>query len=169
MVDGDSAVGRLRMKVSYAGRLGPDQVAISDPSNDKLHANLTEIAVSSEPENAQTYNEGDVIEVMADSTEGAEVAGTPQLALTIGDYSMNASHDRVEASSLSTCIPSQFHFTCTVQKGDTHEDGIHIGAKPINLNGGTIADFGGNDATLTINALGTLEEHKVDSPEVGGL
>uniref|UniRef100_UPI000A4A296F DUF4347 domain-containing protein n=1 Tax=Comamonas testosteroni TaxID=285 RepID=UPI000A4A296F len=95
-----------------------------------------------------TYKAGDVISVQVNFGESVTVAGTPQLTLETG------STDRVinYASGSGT---STLTFNYTVQAGDTAADLDYISTSALALNGGSIRDVAGNDATLTLAAPGS--------------
>ncbi|WP_374489269.1 DUF4347 domain-containing protein [Zoogloea sp.] len=86
-----------------------------------------------------TVNFGDNITV----TTGG---GTPRIALTIGSTTRYASY--VSGSGTSALL-----FRYTTQTGDNDSDGITVGA--LDTNGGTLKDANGNDATLTLNSVGS--------------
>lgn len=95
-----------------------------------------------------TYKVGDVISVQVNFAESVTVTGTPQLTLETG------STDRV-VNYASGSGTNSLTFTYTVQAGDSNADLDYIGTNALGLNGGTIRDAAGNDATLTLAAPGT--------------
>ncbi|MFT0633977.1 Ig-like domain-containing protein [Pseudomonas sihuiensis] len=94
-----------------------------------------------------TYKVGDVISVQVNFAESVTVTGTPQLTLETG------STDRV-VNYASGSGTNSLTFTYTVQAGDSNADLDYIGTNALGLNGGTIRDAAGNDATLTLAAPG---------------
>jgi hypothetical protein len=89
-------------------------------------------------------------EAMTIDTSG----GTPRIALTVGGSTVYADYASGSGSSALT-------FTYTVQAGDTDSDGIVVGA--LSANGGTLRDAAGNDATLTLNSVGSTASVLVDT------
>ena len=87
------------------------------------------------------YRVGQNLDFTVNFSENVIVSGVPTIGLTIGTTSCSASY-------LSGSGSSALVFRYTVQAGDTDADGI-ASASPMALNGGTIQDAAGNDATLT--------------------
>ncbi|WP_290622132.1 Ig-like domain-containing protein, partial [Arsukibacterium sp. UBA3189] len=80
--------------------------------------------------------------------------GTPQLALTVGAITRQAVY-------LSGSGTSSLLYRYTVQNGDDDSDGIAIGS--LASNGGTLRDAAGNNANLTLNAVGSTASVLVDA------
>lgn len=78
------------------------------------------------------------------------VTGSPQLALVIGATTVQATYQ----AALSTATISLFRYT--VLAGQSDSDGIAVGA--LSLNGGSIQNAGGVNATL---GLGNLDTNRV--------
>ncbi|MDC3011004.1 Ig-like domain-containing protein, partial [Synechococcus sp. AH-736-G21] len=96
-----------------------------------------------------TYKADDVITINVDFSEAVTVnttGGTPQLTLETG------STDQVVNYS-SGSGTSTLSFTYTVQDGDSSADLNYETTSSLALNGGTIKDAAGNNATLTLPAL----------------
>ena len=117
-----------------------------------------------------SYKAGDVIAVQVNFSEAVTVTGTPQLTLETG------STDRVVDYS-SGSGGSTLTFNYTVQAGDTSADLDYLSTGALVLNGGTIKDTAGNDATLTLanpgaaNSLGANKAIVIDTtaPTVSGV
>ena len=90
-------------------------------------------------------NVGNVITATVTMSETVQVTGTPQLTLTIGSTTKQASYSSGTGTTILT-------FTYAVQKGLFDGDGISIAANAIMLNGGTIQDSVGN----TVDPITTL-------------
>ncbi len=91
---------------------------------------------------------GDTFTIRVTFSDTVVVTGTPTLTLETGDV------DRVihyESGSGTT----QLFFRYTVQLGDTSPDLDYVSTTALALNGGTIRDAEGNDATLTLPAPGS--------------
>jgi len=96
-----------------------------------------------------SFKAGDVIGVRVTFSETVTVTGTPQITLETG------ATDRVvnySSGSGSTVLV----FNYTVQAGDTSSDLDYVATNSLALNGGTIKDTAGNDATLTLASPGAL-------------
>jgi len=108
------------------------------------------------PENA-TYVSGQNLDFTVNFNESATVntiGGTPQLAITIGSTTRQATY-------LSGSGSSALLFRYTVQTGDSDRDGIAIGT--LAANGGTIRDTSSNNANLTLNSVGATIGVLVDA------
>ncbi len=81
------------------------------------------------------------IPLTVNMSEAVVVTGTPRVAVDVGGQTRYATY--TSGSTTSALV-----FTLTPQSGDLDLDGITV-SSPIQLNGGTIKDIAGNDATLT--------------------
>ena len=115
-------------------------------------------SITSTPTSGNTYTPDEVIEVSVTFSETVLVTGTPQIALTIGSDTRQATYQ--SGNSTTTLV-----FAYTLATGDEDSDGISIAADALALNGGTIKDAIGNAATVTHSALATQAAHKVDTAE----
>ena len=119
------------------------------------------VSFVSSPDPAATYGIGDTINVRVIFNENVTVTGTPQLTLETGTT------DRVinYASGSGT---NTIYFTYIVQAGDVSPDLDYVATNSLTLNGGTIRDGAGNNATLTLptpggpNSLSFIEGLVVD-------
>ncbi|MDD3484864.1 DUF4347 domain-containing protein, partial [Azovibrio restrictus] len=93
------------------------------------------------------YKAGDTLSIQISFSENVSVTGTPQLTLETGTT------DRVINYS-SGSGSSTLSFTYTVQAGDTSADLDYLSTAALALNGGTIKDGAGNNATLTLPSPG---------------
>ena len=85
--------------------------------------------------------------------------GTPTLALNIGGVSRDATY---RGSLYGGSGTTEINFRYVFASGDTDNDGISIDAGSISLNGGTMQDAAGNDATLSYSAVAANSSLKVD-------
>ena len=116
---------------------------------------VREIAFNSSPARGGTYEFGETIEVVVEFDRRVAAAGSPQVALTIGTETRQATFSAWGDQSL--------YFDYTVQEGDRDEDGISIAANALVLNGGTIrAADGTTDADLRHAAVAAERGSKVD-------
>src|SRR5690606_9990518 len=91
---------------------------------------------------------GDVISVQVNFGENVTVAGTPQLTLETGSTDRTINYAGGSGTTTLT-------FNYTVQAGDSAADLDYISSGALALNGGSIRDAAGNDATLTLATPGT--------------
>ena len=98
-----------------------------------------------------TYTPGDSLSFTVNWNEAVDVTGTPALNLTIGGSARQANY----ASGTGTAATV---FSYTVQSGD--EGAVSVTS--LTLDGGTIKDAAGNDATLTLNSVGDTSGVLVD-------
>ncbi|MDX7826108.1 cadherin repeat domain-containing protein [Aeromonas caviae] len=96
---------------------------------------------------AGTYGVGSVISIQVSFSEAVTVSGTPQLTLETGATDRTINY--VSGSGSNTLT-----FNYTVQAGDTSADLDYLSAAALGLNGGTIRDAAGNNATLTLPTPG---------------
>ena len=120
-------------------------------------ASIQSLAVTSDPGDDDTYAPGDSIEVTVTFNEAVTVTGTPQLELDFDGTAKTASYGSASGAAVV--------FSYTVAAGESDSDGIAIGANMLTLNGGTIQDVSGNDATLTHDAVAADSGHKVGLPD----
>ncbi|MDX8553185.1 T9SS type A sorting domain-containing protein [Tenacibaculum sp. 1B UA] len=104
-----------------------------------------------------TYISGQNLDFTVNFNENTIVntaGGTPQIAITIGATTRQATYQN--GSGTSALL-----FRYTVQAGDLDTDGIAIGA--LAVNGGTLKDAVNNDANLTLNSIGVTTAVLVDA------
>lgn len=109
------------------------------------------------PGNA-TYNAGQHLDFTVNFGENVTVdttGGTPYVALTLD------TGGAVQASYLSGSGTAALAFRYTVQSGNADANGITVGA--LSTNGGTLRDAAGNNATLTLNSVGSTAAVLVDA------
>ena len=145
--------------------LGLGTYAIANSANHKVDGSPRVPAVSAvsitRPVSGDTYELGEEILVDVTFDSGVDVrrgTGNPQLALTIGTQTRQASYFGYRSYSTHT-------FNYYVQASDSDADGISIGVSALTLNGGTIKVRGGTtDATLGlgVHAIANSANHKVD-------
>lgn len=92
------------------------------------------------------------------TSETVNVTGTPRIAVDVGGVTRYAAYTSGTGTSSLT-------FTYTMVAGDVDLDGVTI-TSPMQLNGGTIKDLNGNDATLTFTVPNTSNV-KVNYPSLG--
>lgn len=92
------------------------------------------------------YGPGQSLDFTVMWDQDLAVTGTPQIAVTIGSTT-------VQATYLTSPAPSAAVFRYTVLAGQTDANGITVGA--LSLNGGSIANGYGTPAQLTLNSVGS--------------
>ncbi|MDP4092738.1 MAG: S-layer homology domain-containing protein [Bacillota bacterium] len=154
------------------GTLALNNTAITDAANNNADitlngvGNVTAVLVDNTsptvgsvavPSNA-TYTVGQDLNFTVNYDENVNVntaGGTPYIELTLSTGKVNAAY--VSGSGTTALL-----FRYTVSAGNEDTDGIAV-ASAINLNGGSITDSAGNDASLTLNGLGMTTGVNVDA------
>jgi hypothetical protein len=91
-------------------------------------------------------------------SESVTVTGTPRIAVNVGGVTRYADYTSGTGTSALT-------FTYAMVAGDIDLDGVTL-VSPIELNGGTIRDIGGNDTSLSFTVPNTSNV-KVNYPSLG--
>ena len=112
------------------------------------------VQLTSTPGTDGAYAAGDEIEVTVWFDRTVFVTGSPQLALTVGSDSREASYRSTAGDVL--------RFVYTVADDDSDTDGVSIAADALDENGGTIRDGADEGAVLTHAAVGADVGHRVD-------
>ena len=123
---------------------------------------VSRIAFRGSPASGDTYELGETIRVDVEFDREVLVSGSPQVALTIGSQTRQATLSYYSGES------QWLSFEYEVEAADRDADGISIAADALSLNGGSIkasAD-GTTDADLTHKAVATDAERKVDGSRV---
>ena len=132
--------------------------------NDQLAATISSVSSST---GNDSYKAGEVIAVTVTFTENVTVVtsgGTPTITLETGATDRLASYASGSGGTTLT-------FNYTIQAGDTSSDLDYTGTDVLLLNGGTIKDGAGNNATLTLatpgaaNSLGANKAIVVDTTD----
>lgn len=98
-----------------------------------------------------------IIPLTVNLSEAVTVTGNPQIAVDVGGTTRYAVYSSGSGTTALT-------FTLSPQPGDVDLDGIAI-SSPIQLNGGTLKDAAGNDASLTFTPPDT-SGIKIDYPSL---
>ena len=119
---------------------------------------VTDLVFNNRPQSGDIYSGGEEISVGIRFSKQVSITGSPQLALTIGTTTRQAT--TFQHSTLTNFL----YFEHSVQQGDRDEDGISIAANALSLNGGTIRSAEGEDAVLDLgtHAIRNDPAHKVD-------
>ena len=120
-------------------------------------------AVSASSPNANSaYKAGDTIAIAVTFDDWVQVTGTPLLALETGDPDGQARYDSGDGGPNLT-------FLYEIRAGDNSGDLDYNATNAIDLDGGSIADFAGNPANLTLpepgeeNSLAHSKNIRVDT------
>ncbi|MCY4374467.1 MAG: hypothetical protein OXC31_11890, partial [Spirochaetaceae bacterium] len=121
-----------------------------------LPSMVNSVRITSSPHDGTAYGAGQWVQAFLYFSQRVEVEGNPQLALTVGSQTRQA--------SLSGRGLTLFGFRYLVQADDMDTDGISIAPNALTLNGGSIRGQDGADANLDLgsNAIANAEGHAVD-------
>lgn len=133
-------------------------------SNEAIVVDTTKPTVSSVTSATAngSYKAGTSIGVTVTFSEAVYVTGTPQITLETGLIDGVASY--VSGSGTTALV-----FSYTVQSGHNSSDLDYASTSALSVNGGSIKDFAGNDATVTLatpgaaNSLGNAKSIIVDT------
>ena len=159
--------GTIRDAVNDAN-LNLGNHAISDATDQKVDGvtpTVASLSIDSSPQSGDAYGVGEMIAATVGFNEPITVAGRPQLQLTIGSQSPQASYSHCFSSTgdpPGSCRFLVFHHS--VRSSDSDPNGISIAANALTLNGSTIRDAGGNNAARALgsHAISNDASHKVD-------
>ncbi len=157
-----------------AAALGLGSHALSAAAGHKVDgtlagASVTGVAVSSTPESGDTYGLGERIEVQVTFDRAVTVTGAPQLALTVGTTTRQASY---AAGSGTATLSFAYRVQGAGSGGsgtggvDADADGVGVAAAALTLNGATIVNTadGVRPAVLALgsHAIAAAANDKVD-------
>ena len=104
-----------------------------------------------------TYIVGETISIQVNLDEATLVAGgTPRIKLNTSPTARYANY--VSGSGTSTLT-----FSYTIQAGDTSGDLNYFDANSLELNGATLKDAAGNNATIALDAIGAASQRTRDA------
>ena len=117
-----------------------------------------------DPVRGDTYQRGERIQLLVEFDRAVTVTGLPQMALSIGTETRQASFFPISFLDLGSSV----YFSYTVQAADRDADGISIAANALSLHGGAIRLAGDDatDAVLTHPAVAAGPDRKVDGSRV---
>ncbi|MDR0184221.1 autotransporter domain-containing protein [Lysobacter arvi] len=104
------------------------------------------------------YGPGETLDFSVAWDQPVTVAGTPRIALTIGSTAVQAEYVAGSGTASTT-------FRYTVLPGHMDFDGITVGT--LSLNGGSLRNAHGRDATTTLNAVGSTAQVLVGANNQG--
>ena len=135
-----------------AGSPATATVTLTDNDPDPGAPSILSVWLSSDPGGG--YAEGEEIEASVRFDKTVTVTGTPQLGLTVGSVTRQASYQGAAREVVT--------FSYEVDDDETDANGVSIAANALSLNGGTIRDSANRAAGLTHSALADDANHRVD-------
>ena len=153
------AQGRHTLSVRSRDAAGNETVTNHDITIDTLEPKVNFVALTS----ASVYQNsalitGSIVTATVEFDQVVTVTGTPRLTLMIGTTEVQAVYSGGSGSNKLT-------FNYTILANQTDADGIAIPADALLLNGGTIRDAAGNNASLGNNAVADNASYKVDTTQ----
>ena len=125
-------------------------------SNPEPSLRVSTVRFTGTPASGETYRLGEQIRVAVTFSDAVTVTGTPQIGLTVGSATRQATYDATRSKG------TLLTFTYTVQATDADPDGISMAADALTLNGGTISLASDTTAALGHNAVATDDTRKVN-------
>ena len=167
LVDVDDDFGAAGWSISnggqrrVSGRTGANWTAAQRVQKMRITGQLNDdrvVALGIELTSAGGYQPGEAIEATVTFSDAVTVAGTPTLALQVGDHSRDAAY--VSGDGTSALV-----FRYTVVAGDYDEDGVSILPGSLSLpTGASITEHGSTtDALLAHPDLSDQVTHKVNA------
>ena len=154
--------GTIHSAASVNAALSLAGHAVSAASDHKVDGRATaptvnSVAFTSAPANGDTYGAGETIMVSVGFQIAVTVAGTPQLALSVGGATRQAAY--AGGSDTKTLT-----FSYAVQPADADPNGVGVPANALALNGGMIRSRTGTNAALALGANTISDDagHNVD-------
>ena len=135
-----------------AGSPATATVTLTDNDPDPGAPSILSVSLTSDPGGG--YAAGEEIEATVQFDKTVTVTGTPQLELTVGSVTRQASY----AGGAREVVT----FSYEVAADETDADGVSIAADSLTLNGGTIRDSANQNAGRTHSALADDANHRVD-------
>ena len=154
------AFGTLPPVVSV-GSQASTVVTLADNDTKAGAPRVTTVTWSSAPGPSGAYGVGAAVAVAVQFDKHVRVTGTPQLGLTIGTTTRQATYHATRSAG------EVLVFTYPVAAGEQDPDGVSIAANSLTLNGGTIRDAAHQAATRTHAAVAADRAHKVDGRQAG--
>ena len=138
-----------------AGSVASSTVNLTDNDDVDGAPSILTVELTSDPGSDTLYVIGDEIEASVRFNKTVTVRGTPQLGLTVGSRTRQATYRSTAGEVLRFAYP--------VGDGDRDENGVSIAANSLLLNGGTIRDGDNQDAARTHSAVPASANHRVDA------
>ena len=122
------------------------------------------VTIDSRPRKGDTCGAGEEIKVRVNFADPVEVAGSPALALGVGNGTPRVAWSERGWTSVCEGGCNSLDFRYAVQAGDRDADGISIAADALALSGGSIRNRAGVDADLDLggDAVPDDSRHRMD-------
>jgi alpha-tubulin suppressor-like RCC1 family protein len=143
-VNANAATTIYGRAVDAAGNVSAGCPSLVTYTNDNTAPSV--VSVSSSTGNGN-YRAGQSVSIQVTFSENVTVTGFPQLTLATGGSGTAVNYSSGSGTSVLT-------FTYTVGAGENSTDLDYINTSSLALNGGTIRDATGNNATLTLPGAG---------------
>ena len=156
-VDDDNETVTLTLGYLLPGGVSagsPATATVTLTDNDTVTGAPSVLSVSLTSDPGEGYAVGEEIEASVQFDKTVTVAGEPQLGLTVGSNTRQASYQGAAREVVT--------FSYTVVADETDSDGVSIAANALSRNGGTIRDSANQNAVLTHSALAAVANHRVD-------
>ena len=156
-VDDDNETVTLTLGYLLPGGVSagsPSTATVTLVDNDTVTGAPSILSLSLTSDPGGGYAAGEEIEASVRFNKTVVVTGSPQLGLTVGSNTRQASYQEVSRNVVT--------FSYTVAADETDMDGVSIAANALSLNSGTIRDSANQNAGLTHSALAAAASHRVD-------
>ena len=133
--------------------------ALNPPSgaNNIVNGGEFGLTPSSDANNKNYYNAGDVMTFKVTMSEAVTVNGMPQLTINIGTT-------KVQAQYASGSGSANLYFTYAVLAGQNDDNGVSIDANSLSLNGGSIVSTNANNGVPAGTAASLTHGAVLDNP-----
>ena len=123
------------------------------------------VSLFSAPSYSGGYTEGDWIRLVAEFEQSVSVAGSPRLAIEIGEATRHAAFSPWVSERFSAHRPPfQQRFDYLVRADDWDEDGISIGVDAFDFTDGALLNTGGVEVEVEIYSVTPTESDRIVEP-----
>ncbi len=122
------------------------------------------VSLFSAPSYSAGYTEGDFIRMVAEFEESVSVAGSPRLAIKIGNETRHAAFSPYGERHSGHRPPFQQRFDYLVRADDWDEDGISIEADAFDFTQGALLNGAGLEVEVEINSVTPNESDRTVEP-----
>jgi hypothetical protein len=156
--------GTIRSAAEDAADANLAHVAVAADADHKVDGSVasapavTSVAIYGSPADGATYELGETIRVEVVFDRPVTATGSPQVALTVGTDTRQATYRTSHSRSL--------YFDYLVQAADRDSDGVAIGTNAMGLNGGTIKSAAEDATDADLTHAGVSVAHRVDGSRV---
>ena len=156
--------GTIKSAAADAADANLAHVAVAADADHKVDGSVasapavTSVAIYGSPADGATYELGETIRVEVVFDRPVTATGSPQVALTVGTDTRQATYRTSHSRSL--------YFDYLVQAADRDSDGVAIGTNAMGLNGGTIKSAAADATDADLTHAGVSVAHRVDGGTV---